>query len=770
MLVDAHSSRIIDGPSNVTVSEIHGLITSAEPTSTTISSSLSIGDCSAGGSFDTQAEENLKKSIAASIGLDDWTLINIKSASCDGSTASGRRLAGGGNFMIKFDITVPAPASTAAGTPAVASLTPDSRLDASALQSTSFLSKLATNYNTAQAETGGSALDVSTMSVEVEPAPAPSGGAARAFTLESGNDKDTTIPLKLARLPNADVTVSVVSSDTTEAVVYPSQLVFTPTTNGTLVVNVVGVDDDSVDGDQDYSVRIHFDSDDKRFQYDSEYKFVNKDDDVYGMLLEFVDPTENTTSEMGQVTKARLTLTAQPTGSVVVTSTVTKSSEATVEPAIAVLGPDTWKTGVEFTLTGRADGVPDGDTTYELHSSIAMSADSGFSALGISKLTVGSRDEPLNEVSFRLLNESFECITSENDTEFQVIYIRLNSWPLMPKDELFFSVHLTPGPKYNEGSVWLLDGSDGQLANAPQQQLLTIFNWQKPIAVAIRGTTDDEVDGSEAYGVYFAGTVAYFELAPQVRSIPSQLLPASIQCKSKDVDTASIIWADEARASEFTDSTRKTSELGTVYYLKPRLSSRPLKEVIFLCLSSDVTEGRVLYRHIVDRIQWKTGITIAVEGQDDELVDGDMRYNISCTTSSEDVMYDGKSFRFVFMNADDDVQGLAVWQAGESLTGYGLPVDETGALQNLTVSLIGIPEGTVYVRVTSSDPSELLVKAAGSFGHEQTLTFTPANWNIRQYMEYRGVDDLEMDGDQEVTITFVITVSEPLPNLCALVA
>ena len=76
----------------------------------------------------------------------------------------------------------------------------------------------------------------------------------------------------------------------------------------------------------------------------------------------------------------------------------------------------------------------------------------------------------------------------------------------------------------------------------------------------------------------------------------------------------------------------------------------------------------------------------------------------------------------------------------------------------------------MYVRVTSSDPSELLVKAAGSFGHEQTLTFTPANWNIRQYMEYRGVDDLEMDGDQEVTITFVITVSEPLPNLCALVA
>ena len=119
-----------------------------------ICSSLSIGDCSAGGSFDTQAEENLKKSIAASIGLDDWTLINIKSASCDGSTASGRRLAGGGNFMIKFDITVLAPASTAAGTPAVASLTPDSRLDASALQSTSFLSKLATNYNTAQAETG----------------------------------------------------------------------------------------------------------------------------------------------------------------------------------------------------------------------------------------------------------------------------------------------------------------------------------------------------------------------------------------------------------------------------------------------------------------------------------------------------------------------------------------------------------------------------------------------------------------------------------------
>ena len=95
---------------------------------------------------------------------------------------------------------------------AVASPGAPPTVDASALQSATFLSTLASNYNNAQAETGGATLDASAMTVEVEPTPAPAG-ATRSFTRESGVDKDTTIPLQLSRPPTSDVTVTITSSD-----------------------------------------------------------------------------------------------------------------------------------------------------------------------------------------------------------------------------------------------------------------------------------------------------------------------------------------------------------------------------------------------------------------------------------------------------------------------------------------------------------------------------------------------------------------------------
>ena len=48
---------------------------------------------------------------------------------------------------------------------------------------------------------------------------------------------------------------------------------------------------------------------------------------------------------------------------------------------MAVLGPDTWNAGVEFTLTGISDGLPDGDTTYELEAGAVLSADPNFFGL-----------------------------------------------------------------------------------------------------------------------------------------------------------------------------------------------------------------------------------------------------------------------------------------------------------------------------------------------------------------------------------------------------
>ena len=90
---------------------------------------------------------------------------------------------------------------------------------------------------------------------------------------------------------------------------------------------------------------MNFDSADRRFRYDSEYSLINRDDDLYGVVVEWTDSLKTVTSEMGASATARARLLSKPSGSVVLTALVTKAAEASVTPPMAVLGPDTWDIG-----------------------------------------------------------------------------------------------------------------------------------------------------------------------------------------------------------------------------------------------------------------------------------------------------------------------------------------------------------------------------------------------------------------------------------------
>ena len=288
-------------------------------------------------------------------------------------------------------------------------------------------------------------------------------------TLTTSNealDANSSILLTMTRPPNHDVTVTITCSDETEAIVDPAMVIFTPDASrhdnllyfsNFSLVNVIGQDDDDVDGDQEYTIRMNFESDDPRFVYDNEYQFKNLDDDIYGLELAFDEASLNYTTELGGEVTGTLKLASRPTGSVLATFAVTESSEATVTPTLGVLGPDTWNTGVGFVIQGKSDGLADGDTTYKLEASVAITADAGFEGLGISSLTVGSQDEPLNLFKISLRNET--CITNEGMTAPLVLDLDINNWPLADKDYLFVRVQVIPGRKHKEGSAGLLSGA-----------------------------------------------------------------------------------------------------------------------------------------------------------------------------------------------------------------------------------------------------------------------------------------------------------------------
>ncbi|MBT5793871.1 MAG: hypothetical protein HOI10_03265, partial [Deltaproteobacteria bacterium] len=74
-------------------------------------------------------------------------------------------------------------------------------------------------------------------------------------TSEDGTTATFNVALKSA--PSANVTVSVTSSDTAEATVSPATLTFTPANyNTTQQVTVTGVDDNDVDGHEEYEISL----------------------------------------------------------------------------------------------------------------------------------------------------------------------------------------------------------------------------------------------------------------------------------------------------------------------------------------------------------------------------------------------------------------------------------------------------------------------------------------------------------------------------------
>ncbi|MEA2085640.1 MAG: CFI-box-CTERM domain-containing protein, partial [Chloroflexota bacterium] len=113
------------------------------------------------------------------------------------------------------------------------------------------------------------------------------------ITTEAGGTDTFTV--KLQSEPNGDVVIDVVSSDTTEGTVSPAYLTFDASNwSGNQTVTVTGADDDSVDGNQSYTIQLTIDTDSTTDT--SGYAGLDPDD---VSVTNTDDDTETTTSGGG---------------------------------------------------------------------------------------------------------------------------------------------------------------------------------------------------------------------------------------------------------------------------------------------------------------------------------------------------------------------------------------------------------------------------------------------------------------------------------------
>ncbi|HOX57220.1 MAG TPA: DNRLRE domain-containing protein [Candidatus Paceibacterota bacterium] len=220
-------------------------------------------------------------------------------------------------------------------------------------------------------------------------------------TTAEPNGTDTfTVWLTVA--PTADVTLSLSSSDTTEATVSPASLTFTPLDYGTpQVVTVTGVDDWVQDGNIAYSIVTGAASsaDPAYNNFDAlDVAGVNLDNDLAKVI---VPASKFTVTEPNTTANISVVLNSEPTADVTINCVSTDTTEGTA--AGVTFTPLNWNTPQNIVLTAADDLVNDGTIAYSIATTVT-SADPVYAAIDPDDVAAETID---NEIQVALPSGNF---------------------------------------------------------------------------------------------------------------------------------------------------------------------------------------------------------------------------------------------------------------------------------------------------------------------------------------------------------------------------
>jgi subtilisin-like proprotein convertase family protein len=305
-----------------------------------------------------------------------------------------------------------------------------------------------------------------------------------------------------------------------------------------------------------------------------------------------------------------------------------------------------------------------------------------------------------------------------------------------------FQVRLAAAPSSQvEVEITVSDSTEG-LVLAPgyatpsswQSVIFTPSDFNVPRTIEVHGQDDLVQDGNVTYtisvAVGFTTDMAYLQV-PAVK----------VSVTNSDDDTAGLTVSKLTLA---------TAESGTSDTFTVRLNTQPSATVVVPVTSTDTSEGLVMGGNSpatpVSSISltftpydWNVPQTVTVRGQDDFVDDGNQTYTVTVGKPTGAAEYAALlAVPVSVTNSDDDTAGLTVLPEAVPLV-----TSENGTSATFTVRLNSQPVQDVVLPITSGNPGEGLLSAAGQGpAASVALTFTAANWNVAQTVTVTGQDDL----------------------------
>ena len=532
-------------------------------------------------------------------------------------------------------------------------------------------------------------------------------------TTESGGEAKFTLQLNHA--PTADVLVPLNSDNLAEGTVSPASLMFTSLNwNAPQMVTVTGVDDDGAkDGPKAFNIVTApaVSTDSKYNTLDApDEAIVNQDNDTAGLVLS--NAVGLLTFENGMMTSFGVALSSPPTGDVTFGLTSSDDSEGTVSPSTLTFTPMNWMAPQVVSVTGVDDVNVDGDQPYQVVLGVQASGDKDYATFEPPHVPVTNVDDDSPGL---VLMPAAELTTGEDLTGAT------------------FTVQLKSKPTANV----VLDVTSSRMDEGvptPTRLTFTEMNWNGAQVVTVMGVNDDVADGSQAYVVHVTPN-----MTETLDPLYGPVLPQDVMLTNTDDDTAGVTVTPQKGLV--------TTEEGGTAPFTIKLNSKPTADVTIDLSSSNPAEGSVSPAKVTfTPDNWRSAQTVTVKGVEDSMQDGSPTYKvITSNTVSTDPSYSDKEVPNVeVQNIDNDSAGIRVEPKGVTLT-----TNEDGLSATFTVVLNSQPAaGTeVSFSLTSSDTGEGTVSPA-------TLKFTGANWNGRQTVTVKGINDDLDDGQQQYRVSF----------------
>ncbi len=543
------------------------------------------------------------------------------------------------------------------------------------------------------------------------------------ITDESGATAEFQVVLE--RDPKTDVSFSVKSSNADEGRVSPQQLNFnsnnwqTPQT-----VTVTGVDDNVIDGDQDFDVSVTWyktqinDSGESETVVGDEkvVKVTNKDNDKAGVVLS--DADNLVTTENKDSATFTLTLSVKPEAPVTLKLSSDNTAEGVVDPSEITIDPEDWNVPQHIDVIGVGDLIVDGDQPYNVKIEFE-SEDANFN--GIEPVLVPVTNTDTNTVGIAVSPKT-DLVVAEDGTyvEFQVLLTKAPTDNVTvianssDETEGLLAVVVYPKPQEPEpGSELLADGAECEKGKDCQSGICEAESEDEGAKMVCVGLPGDELfaDGAECE-------------------------------KDEDCKSGSCKPESEDEGAKM------------VCVAQPGDEPEPEPE-------PEVSEMAVSQTLAFTAENWNEPQIIRVIGIPDTVIDGDIPFKVTLSASSNDEAYINIEESVDVTNLDKTEAGVIVEhdsideETGDKIkiTDFSLTTNEAGGTDSFTVRLVSEPTSDVTINLSSSNTEEGTVSPA-------SLTFNASNWNSPQTVTVTGIDDSVADKDVAYTVELANVVSE----------